>query len=161
MIDNGLATGDQAIFDLDFHAVMHWGNDPALEKHYVPTRSQRARSVLTFFAQDSGTHNLVYANADLIQSRPEPGSHRVRRPLERHHRQPTPTCLSWTRRSPPKQFSANSTDRGINFLTLRMRSPALIKQIHDAHNPPTSQRSPWTGPAPTTNRKSTNPPAST
>ena len=31
-----------AIFDLDFHAVMHWGHDPVLEKHYVPTRSQRA-----------------------------------------------------------------------------------------------------------------------
>ena len=48
LISHGLATGDQAIFDLDFHAVMHWGHDPALEKHYVPTRSQRARSVLTF-----------------------------------------------------------------------------------------------------------------
>ena len=63
MIAAGLATSDQAIFDLDFHAVMHWGQDPALEKHYVPKRSQRARSVLTFFAQDSGTHNLVYATA--------------------------------------------------------------------------------------------------
>ena len=47
---------------------MHWGQDPVLEKHYVPTRSQRARSVLTFFAQDSGTHNLVYANADLSKA---------------------------------------------------------------------------------------------
>jgi len=47
---------------------MHWGHDPALEKHYVPTRSQRARSVLTFFAQDTGTHNLVYANADLTKA---------------------------------------------------------------------------------------------
>jgi transposase len=65
LISAGLATGEQAIFDLDFHAVLHWGHDPALEKHYVPTRSQRTRSVLTFFAQDSGTHNLVYANADL------------------------------------------------------------------------------------------------
>jgi hypothetical protein len=46
----GLASAEEAIFDLDFHAVMHWGSDPALEKHYVPTRSQRARSVLTFFA---------------------------------------------------------------------------------------------------------------
>jgi hypothetical protein len=54
MIHAGLATGEEAIFDLDFHAVMHWGHDPVLEKHYVPTRSQRARSVLTFFAQDSG-----------------------------------------------------------------------------------------------------------
>src|SRR5229473_5890624 len=53
MISAGLATSDEAIFDLDFHAVMHWGADPALEKHYVPTRSQRSRSVLTFFAQDT------------------------------------------------------------------------------------------------------------
>jgi hypothetical protein len=34
----------------------------------VPARSQRARSVLTFFAQDTGTHNLVYANADLSKA---------------------------------------------------------------------------------------------
>jgi transposase len=61
MIAHGLATSEEAIFDLDFHAIMAWGTDPALEKHYVPTRSQRSRSVLTFFAQDSGTHNLVYA----------------------------------------------------------------------------------------------------
>ncbi len=68
MIASGLATSDEAIFDLDFHAVMAWGHDPALEKHYVPTRSQRSRSVLTFFAQDTGTHNLVYANADLTKA---------------------------------------------------------------------------------------------
>src|SRR6266704_18535 len=68
MITAGLATAEQAIFDLDFHAVMHWGQDPALERHYVPTRSQRARSVLTFFAQDTGTHNLVYANADVSKA---------------------------------------------------------------------------------------------
>jgi len=36
MIAGGLATRDDAIFDLDFHAVMAWGTDPALEKHYVP-----------------------------------------------------------------------------------------------------------------------------
>src|SRR5215471_12833076 len=68
MIATGLATAQEAIFDLDFHAVMHWGQDPTLEKHYVPARSQRARSVLTFFAQDTGTHNLVYANADLTKA---------------------------------------------------------------------------------------------
>lgn len=64
MIGSGLALVEQAIFDLDFHTVRPWGHDPVLEKHYVPTRSQRARSVLTFFAQDTGTHNFVYANAD-------------------------------------------------------------------------------------------------
>jgi transposase len=33
----GLAHGEA--INLDFHAVMHWGDDPALEKHYVPRRS--------------------------------------------------------------------------------------------------------------------------
>jgi len=31
MIGAGLATSEEAIFDLDFHAVMHWGQDPAVE----------------------------------------------------------------------------------------------------------------------------------
>jgi hypothetical protein len=60
----------EASFDLDFHAVMHWGADPALEKHHVPKRSQRAGPVPTFFAQDSGTHNLVYASADISKATP-------------------------------------------------------------------------------------------
>ena len=50
-------------FDLDFHTIMHYGDDVALETHYVPRRSQRTESVLTFFAQDGETRNLVYANA--------------------------------------------------------------------------------------------------
>ncbi|MGH2861459.1 MAG: hypothetical protein ACRDLT_08120 [Solirubrobacteraceae bacterium] len=50
-------------FDLDFHAIMHFGQDVALQTHYVPRRSQRTESVLSFFAHDGQTHNLVYANA--------------------------------------------------------------------------------------------------
>ncbi len=34
MIRTGPATPEEAIFDLDFRAVMHWGQDPVLEKHY-------------------------------------------------------------------------------------------------------------------------------
>jgi hypothetical protein len=59
------ATGQTrgADFDLDFHAIMHFGDDVALETHYVPRRSQRTESVLSFFAHDGQTSNLVYANA--------------------------------------------------------------------------------------------------
>ncbi|MGI8305773.1 helix-turn-helix domain-containing protein [Saccharopolyspora hattusasensis] len=62
----GLAHGET--INLDFHAVMHWGDEPAPEKHYVPRRSQRTRSVLTFFAEDAATHTLLYANADLAKA---------------------------------------------------------------------------------------------
>ncbi len=129
MIASRLATSDEAIFDLDFHAVMHWGSDPALEKHYVPTRSQRARSVLTFFAQDSGTHNLVYANADLTKAT--------------QNREVIAFCDHWKQASgtDPRMLIMDSKvttqpvlgeldDRGVRFLTLRPRSPSLIRQIN-------------------------------
>ena len=128
MINNGLATSDQAIFDLDFHAIMHWGNDPALEKHYVPTRSQRARSVLTFFAQDSGTHNLVYANADVSKA----GQNREVIAFADHWKHTTgnePHLLVMDQKVTTQTILGELDQRGINFLTLRMRSPALLKHI--------------------------------
>jgi hypothetical protein len=62
-----LATGT-AGFNLDFHAIRHHGADAVLEEHYVPARSQRTRSVLTFFAQDHASTEMVYANADLTKA---------------------------------------------------------------------------------------------
>ena len=129
MITSGLAASEEAIFDLDFHAVMHWGADPVPEKHYVPTRSQRSRSVLTFFAQDSGTHNLVYANADISKAS--------------QNREVIAFCDHWKNVSgaDPKMLIMDQKvttqavlgeldGRGVKFATLRMRSPSLARQIN-------------------------------
>jgi transposase len=129
MISAGLATGDQAIFDLDFHAVMHWGHDPVLEKHYVPKRSQRARSVLTFFAQDSGTHNLVYASADLSKAT------QAREVIAFCDHWKTlsgkdPAMLVMDQKVTTQPVLGELDARGVKFLTLRMRSPALVKHIN-------------------------------
>jgi transposase len=129
LISAGLATGEEAIFDLDFHAVMHWGRDPVLEKHYVPTRSQRARSVLTFFAQDSGTHNLVYANADLskaTQAREVLAFCDHWKAVSGHN----PHLLVMDQKVTTHKVLGELDARGIKFLTLRMRSPSLVKYIN-------------------------------
>lgn len=129
MIHGGLATKSDAIFDLDFHAVMHWGHDPVLEKHYVPKRSQRARSVLTFFAQDSGTHNLVYANADLTKKT----STREVIAFCDHWKAVSgadPRMLIMDQKVANHAVLAQLDQRGVKFLTLRMRSPALLAQIN-------------------------------
>ena len=128
MIDAGLATAADAIFDLDFHAVMHWGHDPALEKHYVPTRSQRARSVLTFFAQDTGTHNLVYANADISKA----SQAREVIAFCDHWKAASgtdPAMLIMDQKVTTHAVLGELDNRGVTFLTLRMRSPALVKHI--------------------------------
>jgi hypothetical protein len=129
MINRGLATSDQAIFDLDFHAIMHWGHDPVLEKHYVPTRSQRARSVLTFFAQDTGTHNLVYANADLSKAT------QAREPITfcdhwKHVSGNDPHMLIMDQKVTTQPVLGELNQRGVRFLTLRMRSPGLLRYIN-------------------------------
>ncbi len=128
LIAAGLAGSDEGIFDLDFHAVMHWGHDPVLEKHYVPTRSQRARSVLTFFAQDSGTHNLVYATADLAKA----SQAREVIAFCDHWKQASgkdPAMLVMDQKVTTQAVLGELDARGVKFLTLRMRSPALTRHI--------------------------------
>jgi hypothetical protein len=130
MIKAGLTTPGEAVFDLDFHAIMHWGTDPALEKNYVPTRSQRSRSALTFFAQDSGTHNLVYANADLSKA----AQNREVIAFCDHWRSVTgtdPHMLVMDQKVTTQPILGELDERGIKFLTLRMRSAALIRQIDE------------------------------
>jgi transposase len=129
MISSGLASGEEAIFDLDFHAVMHWGHDPVLEKHYVPKRSQRARSVLTFFAQDSGTHNLVYASADTSKAT------QAREAITfcdhwKNVSGKDPAMLVMDQKVTTQPVLGELDARGVKFLTLRMRSPALIRYIN-------------------------------
>ena len=129
MISAGLATADEAIFDLDFHAVMHWGQDPVLEKHYVPARSQRARSVLTFFAQDTGTHNLVYANADISKATQN------REVIAfcdhwKHVSGPDPKMLIMDQKVTTQAVLGELDARGVKFATLRMRSASLMKHIN-------------------------------
>jgi hypothetical protein len=127
MLAAGLAEGGD--FDLDFHAVMHWGEDAALEKHYVPRRSQRTRSVLTFFAQDAGTHNLVYANADVSKAT------QAREVLVfcDHWRQLSgtdPATLVLDQRVTTQDVLGELDARGIRFITLRMRSASLVRHIN-------------------------------
>jgi hypothetical protein len=126
MVGAGLIQG--ADFDLDFHAIMHWGEDAALDKHYVPSRSQRARSVLTFFAQDASTHNLIYANADLSKATQ---AREVICFCEHWHQLTgqDPGLLVFDQKLTTQAVLAELDERGVTFMTLRMRSPALIRHI--------------------------------
>ncbi len=108
---------------------MHWGRDPVLEKHYVPSRSQRARSVLTFFAQDTGTHNLVYASADLSKAT------QAREAIAfcDHWKQVSgadPKMLIMDQKVATQEVLGELDQRGVKFATLRMRSASLMKHIN-------------------------------
>jgi hypothetical protein len=123
----GLASGD--VLNLDFHAVMHWGQDAALEKHYVPSRSQRTRSVLTFFAEDADTHALLYANADLAKA----SQNNEVLAFADHWRTVTgtdPALLVMDSKVTTQTQLGHLTERGIGFITLRARTPTLTAHLH-------------------------------
>lgn len=123
----GLATGDAV--NLDFHAVMHWGQDPALEKHYVPSRSQRTRSVLTFFAEDADSHTLLYANADLFKATQ---NNEVLAFADHWHKVTghDPKLLIMDSKVTTQRQLGELTERGIGFITLRARTPKLTAALH-------------------------------
>jgi hypothetical protein len=122
----GLADGEA--LNLDFHAVMHWGKDPVLERHYVPRRSQRTRSVLTFFAEDAATHTLLYANADLATA----SQNQEVIAFADHWKAITghdPALLIFDSKVTTQAQLAELDDRHIGFITLRARHPAITRQL--------------------------------
>ncbi|MEK7109585.1 MAG: hypothetical protein AAB876_00015, partial [Patescibacteria group bacterium] len=49
VLQSGLCPGNS--FDLDFHSVPYFGEDPLIERHFVSARSRRQPSILVFLAR--------------------------------------------------------------------------------------------------------------
>jgi hypothetical protein len=122
----GLVDGE--VFNLDFHAILHWGNDVALEKNYVPRRSQRTRCVLTFFAEDAARHTLVYANADLSKAT-QAGE--VLAFCDHWHAVTghDPTLHIMDSKVTTQEELGKLPQRGIGFITLRASTPTLTRAL--------------------------------
>jgi len=123
----GLATGAQG-FNLDFHAIRHHGQDTPLEKHYVPRRSQRTRAMLTFFAQDHASTEMVYANADLTKAEQA----REIIAFADYWQQVSgtdPGLLVFDSKLTTYKVLSELTERGIRWLTLRERGPKLMAEL--------------------------------
>src|SRR5438874_6997916 len=123
----GLATGE-AGFNCDFHAIRHHGDDAVLEKHYVPRRSQRTRAVLTFFAQDHASSEMVYANADITKA--EQAAEIIA--FADYWQQATgsePGMLVFDSQLTTHKILDQLTGRGINWLTLRQRGKNELERL--------------------------------
>ncbi len=123
----GLATGE-AGFNLDFHAIRHHGDDTILEKHYVPRRSQRTRAVLTFFAQDHTSAEMVYANADITKAEQA----REIIAFADYWQQATgadPGLLVFDSQLTTYTMLEELGGRGIRWLTLRQRGKAELDRL--------------------------------
>jgi transposase len=123
----GLATGS-AGFNCDFHAIRHHGEQAVLDKHYVPRRSQRTRAVLTFFAQDHASSEMVYANADITKAEQ---AREIIAFADYWHAATgaDPGLLVFDSQLTTYKILDELTDRGINWLTLRQRGKTELARL--------------------------------
>jgi transposase len=123
---SGLVGGES--FNLDFHAIMSFGEGEILEEHYVSRRSQRTRSVLTFFAEDGEEHALVYANADLAKREQAREVVHFCEFYEQAAGEP-PGLLVFDQRLTTYAQLLELDQRGIGFITLRKRGKKLLSEL--------------------------------
>ncbi len=123
---SGLLAGES--FNLDFHAIMSFGEGELLEEHYVSRRSQRTRSVLTFFAQDGEQHTLCYANADLAKAEQAREIVRFCEFYEQAAGEP-PGLLVFDQRLTTYAQLCELDRRRIGFITLRKRGKKLLSEL--------------------------------
>jgi len=121
-----LFAGDS--FNLDFHSVPYYGEDPRVERHYVSARSRRQPSVLAFLAQDAAGRAFCYANADLRKGE-EPEEVFQFVAFWKQHHGAYPRHLVFDSRLTTYRNLGRLDDLGIIFLTLRRRSPALLAEV--------------------------------
>jgi hypothetical protein len=123
----GLATGE-AGFNCDFHAIRHHGTDAVLERHYVPRRSQRTRAVLTFFAQDHASAEMVYANADLTKAE-QAGEIIAFADYWNSTTGADPGLLVFDSQLTTYKILEQLSGRGIRWLTLRQRGKTELERL--------------------------------
>jgi transposase len=123
----GLYSGD-AGFNLDFHSIRHHGHEVPLEEHYVASRSQRTRSVLTFFAQDHASTEMVYANADITKAE-QAGEIVAFADYWNRVAGTDPGLLVFDSKVTTYNTLDTLAARGITFLTLRQRGPKVLEAL--------------------------------
>ena len=123
----GLYSGE-AGFNLDFHSIRHHGTEVPLEDHYVASRSQRTRSVLTFFAQDHASAEMVYANADVTKDQ-QAGEIIAFADYWNRVAGTDPGLLVFDSKVTTYKTLDELAARGITFLTLRTRGPKLLEAL--------------------------------
>jgi len=121
-----LFTGES--FNLDFHSVPYYGEDPVVQRHYVAMRSRRQPSILVFVAQDAEAHAFCYTNADLRKGEE---ADEILRFIEfwKRTRGQLPRHLVFDSKLTNQPQLGQLDDMGITFITLQRRAPKTLAEI--------------------------------
>lgn len=121
---------DAHSFNLDFHSVPYYGDDPQVQRHFVSARSRAQPSLLAFLAQDASGRAFCYSNADLRKGEEAEEIFRFIEFWKRQHGA-LPRHLVFDSRLTTYAHLARLDQLGITFITLRRRSAVLLQEVAD------------------------------
>ncbi len=120
---------DASSFDLDFHSISYFGEDPFVEKHYVPRRSQRRKAVLAFLARDAGGNVFCYSNTDIRKGEEADEVLRFVKFWEQRYGERPRHLVFDSKLTTHANLSTLHNELEVTFVTLRRRSPKLMAEI--------------------------------
>lgn len=117
-------------FNIDFHTIRHYGDggESELENDYVPRMSRSVTAVVTAFAQEFESREMVYSNANLLKR--EKNDEVIR--FVKYWKKTTgklPEELVFDGHMTTHKGLAKLRRKKITFITLRDRRPTEVKRI--------------------------------
>ena len=119
---------DAASFNLDFHTIPFFGEDEFVERHYLSKRSRSQKSIPIFLAQDADSQVICYSLANLLKREQADSVLRFiafGKDTCKHR----PAALVFDSKLTTYQNLDRLWQMGITFMTLRRRSPQLLREI--------------------------------
>lgn len=115
-------------FNLDFHAIPYFGQDEFVERHYLSKRSRSQKSILVFLAQEADSQVVCYSCADVPKSQ-QPDQVLRFAEFWRQQTGRLPEELVFDSKLTTFANLSRLHELGITFMTLRRRSPGLLRQV--------------------------------
>lgn len=118
-------------FNLDFHAIPFFGGDEFVERHYLSKRSRSQKSILVFLAQEADSQVFCYSCANLLKREQ---ADEVIRFVEfwKSSYGRLPAELVFDSKLTTYKNLSRLNEMGVIFMTLRRRSPKLLREIANA-----------------------------
>jgi hypothetical protein len=121
---------DGSSFNLDFHSVPYYGDDPQVQSHYVSMRSRRQPSILAFLAQDEQSQSFCYSNADLRKGEEAEEIFAFIAFWEKAHGRRPKHLVFDSKLTTYANLVRLDQQWHIDFITLRRRSPKLLQEVY-------------------------------
>ncbi len=112
--------------NLDFHSIPHYGDKSEMEKMWCGVKGKTMKGVNTIFAQDAQSNTILYTRADILR-REESKEIKKFVSYWKEVNGDVNETLVFDYKFTKYSVLDELTNDGIKFITLRRRSPSLIK----------------------------------